>query len=71
MSKPGTRFFIGPLTPAQQRRRERSRQHWRAIDEIMYVRNVSFTDAVYIHKNRAYESAEALYRENRYAGDYP
>ncbi len=39
------RFFIGPLTEVQQRRRQRSREKWRVVDEIAYVRCISVADA--------------------------
>ncbi len=45
MNRPGTRFFIGPLTQAQQRRRERSRDRWRVVDEIAYARCIPVSDA--------------------------
>ena len=53
MSRPGSRFFIGPLTPAQQRRRERSREFWRDISEIMDVRGLSFADAFRVWKRKS------------------
>lgn len=46
MSRPGTRFFIGPLTEAQKRQRLRSREQFRVADEIAYVRNIPFRDAL-------------------------
>lgn len=45
MSRPGTRFFIGPLTPAQQRRRERSRENFRRAAEIADARYIPMADA--------------------------
>lgn len=46
MSKPGTRFFIGPLTEAQQRRRQRSRENFRKADEIASARNIPMNEAL-------------------------
>jgi hypothetical protein len=54
MSKPGTRFFIGPLTPAQQRRRERARENFRRADEIAYARNIDMSDAFKAATDRWY-----------------
>lgn len=43
--KPGTRFFIGPLTPAQQRRRLRSRETFRRVSDIADTRCVPMREA--------------------------
>lgn len=43
--KPGTRHFIGPLTPAQQRRRERSRSQFKLACTIADARNCTMADA--------------------------
>jgi len=40
-----TRFFIGPLTPAQQRRRQRSRENFRWAAEIADARNLTMAEA--------------------------
>jgi hypothetical protein len=42
--KPGSRHFIGPLTPAQQRRRERNRATFRTVSLMADARGytVSF-----------------------------
>ncbi len=45
---PGTRHFIGPLTPAQQRRRERSRERFRIASEIADARNISMREALMV-----------------------
>lgn len=45
MARPGTRFFIGPLTPAQQRRRQRSRERYRELAEICDARYISMCEA--------------------------
>ena len=42
---PTNRFFIGPLTPAQQRRRKRNRDEFRQAQEIADARYVSMADA--------------------------
>lgn len=66
MSRPGTRFFVGPLTPAQQRKRERARLRWRVVDEIADVRNVPIGQAFKIER----ECPADIY--NGYAtGEYP
>lgn len=56
MNRPGTRFFIGPLKPAQRRRRERSLETFRVVDEIAYTRNIPMAEAFralhYEEKNR-------------------
>lgn len=56
MIRPGTRHFIGPLTPAQQERRRRAVYRWRDIAEIMDARYCNFTEAVrvlrYQHQHR-------------------
>lgn len=44
--RPGTRHFIGPLTEAQQRRRQRARHQFNDIAEMQYSRSISFTDAI-------------------------
>lgn len=49
---PGTRFFIGPLTPAQQRRRERNRERFREAAEIADARNITMREAFYVLANR-------------------
>ena len=56
MSRPGTRFFVGPLTPAQRRRRERARQHFTRIAEKADTRNITIRDALKI------EHTEEWYR---------
>ncbi len=43
--KPGSINFIGPLTAAQQRRRARSRNHFRLAAEIADARNISMREA--------------------------
>lgn len=48
MSAPGTRHFIGPLTPAQRRRRERSRENFRNAAEIADARNLTMREAFYV-----------------------
>jgi len=45
MSKPGTRFFIGPLTPAQQRRRLRSRRNFHQANLLSDARNMPMREA--------------------------
>ena len=45
MTRPGTRFFIGPLTPAQQRRRQRAREKFRKVSEIADARNITMREA--------------------------
>lgn len=67
MSRPGTRFFIGPLTEAQQRRRKRARENFREAREIADARYCRMADAFKILRR---------YRENYiyhgYAtGEYP
>lgn len=52
MSTPGTRLFIGPLTPSQQRRRERNRERFREVSEIAEARYISMREAFYVLKNR-------------------
>lgn len=42
------RFFIGPLTEAQQRRRQRSRENFQKADEIAYARNIPMNEALKI-----------------------
>lgn len=48
--KPGTRHFIGPLTPAQQRARVRSRQQFRLAAEIADARNIPMREALIVAK---------------------
>lgn len=48
MSAPGTRLFVGPLSPAQRRRRERSRERFRHAQEIAEARCIPLRDAFYI-----------------------
>lgn len=43
--KPGNRHFIGPLTEAQRRRRERSRKQFRVAAEIADARCITMRDA--------------------------
>jgi hypothetical protein len=43
---PGTRYFIGPLTEAQRRRRERSRSQFQVASEIADARNISMREAL-------------------------
>lgn len=43
---PGTRHFIGPFTPAQQRRREKARERFRIASEISDARNISMREAL-------------------------
>lgn len=50
MSRPGTHRFIGPLTPAQRRRRERARETFRVVSDIAYARNVSMREAFALWK---------------------
>lgn len=45
MSTPGSRHFIGPLTPAQIRRRQRNRETYRNAAEIADARNISMREA--------------------------
>lgn len=45
-TSPGTRHFIGPLTPAQQCRRLRNRRNWHRIETIAYTFNVTATEAM-------------------------
>lgn len=45
MRRPGNRFFIGPLTPAQQERRRRARYSFNDIAEMQDARGLSFTEA--------------------------
>lgn len=52
MNRPGNRFFIGPLTTAQQKRRDQSRKFWRDISEIMDARDLSFAEAVQVWKHK-------------------
>ncbi len=69
MNRPGTRFFICPLTQAQQRRRERSRDRWRVVDEIAYCRNIPVADAFKIeHYERKY-GPPVIY--SHATGEYP
>ena len=56
MSRPGTRRFIGPLTPAQKRRRERARQHFSRVAERADTRNITIREALKI------EGTEEWYR---------
>ena len=56
MSRPGTRRFIGPLTPAQKRRRERARQHFTRIADKAETRNITIAEALRI------EGTEEWYR---------
>ena len=48
------RFFIGPLTEAQQERRRKARYKYREVEEIQDARHISFTDAlrVWAHQQR-------------------
>lgn len=57
MTKPGTRRFIGPLTPAQQRRRERARESFRFAHSLSDARGLPMRDAFVASslKNLAYE----------------
>lgn len=48
MSKPGTRRFIGPLTPAQQRRRAAARERFRKASSCADARDCSIRDALLI-----------------------
>lgn len=48
MSKPGTRRFIGPLTPAQQRRRLAARLRFSKVLDCADARNCSIRDALLI-----------------------
>lgn len=67
MRKPGTRFFIGPLTPAQQRRRKRAREDYRDAAEIADARYVSMADAFKILRR-----ARGVELYHGYAtGEYP
>ena len=45
MSKPGTRRFIGPLKPAQQRRRLRSQSRFQRLADIADARCLSMREA--------------------------
>ena len=45
MTRPGNRFFIGPLTPAQQERRRRARYSFTDIASMQDARGLSFTEA--------------------------
>lgn len=49
MRNPGTRHFIGPLTPKQQRRRIRNQQRFQYVSEIMEARCVTFAEALKIY----------------------
>lgn len=61
------RHFIGPLTPAQQRRRQRSREEFRQAAEIADARYMSMGDAFKILRRAR---GVSLYRG--YAtGEYP
>jgi hypothetical protein len=42
--RPGTRHFIGPLTPAQQRRRKRNQESFRVIHDIVEARGYSYAE---------------------------
>lgn len=42
---PGTRHFIGPLTPAQQERREQAKDRFRRAQEIADARYIPMVDA--------------------------
>lgn len=67
MSRPGTRFFIGPLNPAQQRRRKRSREEYRDAAEIADARYMSLADAFKILRR-----ARGVYLYRGYAtGEMP
>lgn len=46
MSAPGTRHFIGPLTPSQQRKRQRRRASFRDISCLRDARNLTFIEAL-------------------------
>lgn len=62
-----TRFFIGPLTEAQRRQRERSREQFRVADDIAYTRDIPLKDAL-----RAMKDKEPPVRYHGYAtGEYP
>lgn len=50
MPRPGTRLFIGPLTPAQRRRRDRARETFREVEEMAYARNISMKEAFHAVK---------------------
>ncbi len=70
VSRPGTRFFIGPLTPAQRRRRERSRARFGIVDDIAYTRNIPMADA--FRAAHYQEKFPISYRYFGYAtGEYP
>ena len=43
--RPGTRRFIGPLTPAQKRRRDRARANFHLANALSDARNMSVGDA--------------------------
>lgn len=45
MANPGTRFFIGPLTPAQQRRRQRNRESFRRVVNLADTWKLSVREA--------------------------
>jgi hypothetical protein len=51
MASPGTRFFIGPLTPAQQRRRLRNRERFRRAAEVADTRNTSIMSGFLISRH--------------------
>lgn len=59
---PGTRNFIGPLTPAQQRRRLRNRQRWDRLSDIAYTFNVTVPEAM---KMEADDRKYGMSRPNR------
>lgn len=72
MATPGTRSFIGPLTPAQQRRRQRSRENYRWAAEVADARNLTMVEAFAVitpkrHARwyRDYVAAQAKLSENR------
>ncbi len=43
--RPGTRRFIGPLTPAQKRRRDRARANFQLANNLSDARNMTICDA--------------------------
>lgn len=67
MTYPTSRHFISPLTPAQQRRRQRSREEFRQAREIAGARYVSMGDAFKILRR-----ARGVHIYHGYAtGEYP
>ena len=49
MSRPGTRRFIGPLTPAQQIKRLIVREKFRTVREIAEARNITMPEAFAVY----------------------